>query len=246
MKHNLKNCTFVIPFFYDSQERVENLACILDFLTENFDTNIILVEDDDAPMIEHPSLLCGVKYIFNKRSIPGIFHRTKVINIGIKAATTPYIAIYDTDCIFELSQLVDAAQALVSGLDFCYPYGGDFVDVERSYIATGIIKERESFAKESVGGAVFLNRKRYIAAGYENQHLISHAPEDVERFSRMKTLGYTWNRIPGKCWHITHARSINSGPTHGYTNANMKEYLKVLAMEKEELTEYIKTWEWYR
>ena len=244
-RYDLRDTSFIVPFFYDSKERCENLVCILDWITENFDTNIILVEEDEvAPTVDHAKHSYGVNYIFMKRTIPGIFHRTKVINAGIKATTTPYISIYDTDCIFPPAQVAVAVEKLREGADACYPYGGDFVDIDRSYIATGVVKERESFTKESVGGAVFLKRERYIEAGMENENLISHAPEDVERFYRMKTLGRRVERVDGKCWHITHSRGPNSGPLHQYVNSNMKEYLKVRAMEKKELEEYIKTWTW--
>jgi len=141
-------------------------------------------------------------------------------------------------------QILDAVKLLREGADACYPYGGDFVDIERSYITYGIIKERESFAKESVGGVVFLNRLRYKEAGLENEHLISHAPEDVERYCRMLVLEYKVERVPGKCWHITHSRGVNSGPHHPHVQANTKEYLKVRSLEKEDLKNYIKTWGW--
>lgn len=245
VRYDLRDTTFVIPFFYDSQERCQNLVAILEYITENFDTNILIVEEDVViGTVDHAKEYYGGEYIFMKRSIKDVFHRTKVINAGIKAATTPYVAIYDTDCIFTTEQVWDAVNMLRTGSDAAYPYNGDFVDIGREYISTGEIKERESFTKESVGGAVFLNRERYIAAGMENEKLISHAPEDVERFYRMQTLGYKISRTGGKCFHITHSRGINSGGQHPYAQANLKEYLKVRAMEKVELKEYIKTWEW--
>lgn len=245
MKYDLKDTTFIIPFYYDSQERCQNLVAILEYITENFDTNILIVEEDLVfGTVGHAKESYGVKYIFMKRSIKDVFYRTKVINTGLKAATTPFVAIYDTDCIFPPEQVWDAVNMLRTGSDASYCYGGDFVDIDRSYIATGVIKERESFTKESVGGAVFLNRERYAAAGWENERLISWAPEDVERFYRMQTLGYKITRTGGKCFHITHSRGTNSGPQNPHTQANLKEYLSVRAMEKPMLEEYIKTWEW--
>lgn len=245
MRIPLRDVSFVIPFHADSQDRIENLKCIVDFINLNFDTTIILIESASRQNVVPSKLSLPLRFLYwNVVQNGAIFHRTRVINYGIKKAFTPYVAIYDTDCIFEPQQILHAVCALRDGADAIYPYGGDFIDVERSYIADGIIKERESFTKESVGGAVFLNKARYKAAGLENERLIGWAPEDAERYYRMTTLGYKVGRIPGKCWHITHSRGPNSSAQNPYTNANMKEYLKVRSMEKVELTEYIKGWEW--
>lgn len=247
MKPDLRDCTFIIPFYADSMERAENLLCILRFLLDNFDTNIILVESAREPSVSASTIrLPGLSYLFMAQDIPGIFHRTKVINAGIKASNTPFISIYDTDVVFEPKQISDSVYQLRSGQTVVYPYAGDFVDIAREYIITGEKKEHQSIAKESVGGAVFLNREAYISAGMENERLISHAPEDVERYYRMRILGHNIVRMGGKCWHITHARTLNSGPTHPYVSANMAEFNKVKKMGIEELQAYITTWEWVK
>jgi len=132
---------------------------------------------------------------------------------------------------------------LREGSTLVFPYSGNFVDIERSYIQDGIIIERESFATGSVGGACFLNRADYWKCGLENENLQSWCPDDVDRFHRVKTLGYQFDRTGGNCWHINHPPSLNSG-VNKFTEQNNKEWLKVKEMNKEQLLEYIKTWGW--
>ena len=240
---NLKNCTFAIPFFPDSEERIENIKCILRFLTDNFDTRILVVEQNSQPTDSVMFFGNGVKYQLIKAEVGEgfIFHRTRIINEGIKRVSTPYFCNYDTDVIFQPQQLVRSVELLHEGAQVVYPYSGDFVDIERDdYLKNGTIRERESFAVDSKGGAVFMNTKDYVAAGMENEFLYGHAPEDMERWHRLSTLGYRIARTEGKCWHIMHER----GAQNPHNEKNMAEFEKVKAMGKEELMEYIKTWKW--
>ena len=245
MRTKLLDTIFVIPFHFDSEDRFQNLQCILKFIQNNFRTNIILVESYKERPYARQLVFSGDGMLYIPVKQDGkIFHRTRAINTGLKEVKTPYAAIYDTDVIFPIQNIVKAVELLRDGVQVVYPYAGDFVDIERSYVDDGAIIERESFTKESKGGAVFVNKDDYWKAGYENENLMSHAPEDVERYVRLYTLGYRIARTEGKCWHINHARSMNSSPTHPYVASNMKEYEKVKAMNKEELEAYIKTWGW--
>ena len=241
-KFDLLDTTFIIPYYKDSKERVENLNCIIKFIWYNFDTNVIVLESGPIQtMASHWSNKNHV-YEFIKND-SGIFHRTRVINEGIKKAKTPYVAIYDTDVVFEPENILSAVELLRQGVTLSYPYDGRFIDVNRSYIEDGIIIEKESFALGSVGGACFLNREDYWKCGLENEVYQSHCPDDVDRYHRVRTLGYRVERMVGKCYHISHPASANSG-VNQFTMANNIEWNKVKAMGKEELESYIKTWEW--
>ncbi len=246
VKHNLSQITFIIPFFYDSPERLENLECIVHWLRVNFETNIIVV--DNTTFGNNPYFgLDGNCAIYNLGNFTPIFNRTKTINYGIKAAKTPFVAIYDTDVIFDIEHFVSAYLKLThqySSYSMVYPYNGKFVDIDRSFITDGIINARESFAENSLGGAVFLNKAHYLKAGLENENIISWGPEDAERYARMQNLGYLIYRTPGTCYHIQHPIGINSGTKNPHYEANVAEYQKVKAMGMYELVMYVKTWPW--
>ena len=243
-KHDLKDTTFIIPFHSDSIDRIENLYCIMEWIRTNFDTTILMVEEDVAPTVDLTKE-AGTEYIFVKRTIPDIFYRTKVINVGIRSAKTPYIAIWDADVIVDSQNCYDAVHALRHGrAKAIYPYGGDFVDIARSFIVDGIKREQASFTKDSVGGGIFLNREDYINVGIENENIVGWGFEDRCRYNRMTTIGFPITHTDGRCYHITHSRGINSSNANPYDKANEKEYYRIKNMNKIELLNEIKTWSW--
>lgn len=248
MKNNLKDVTFIIPVRIDSQHRKENLETVVARLLSQFETNVLVVFDreEDAKSMYHlmdlgPALT--VSFLCVPRFCMGAtFHRTAIINAGILHATTRFISIYDADVIFEEQNIVHAVEFLRAGADMVYPYSGEFVDISREFITTGQIIERQSCATESVGGAVFIHLSTYRDCGLENIRLVSHCPDDIERFTRMKKLGHRVERIPGKCYHIEHDRNLNSQANNPYTPANLYEFNRVKNMDAAELRNYVATW----
>lgn len=271
--------TFVIPFYYDGEFRLENLYCVLKILGR-FNANVMVVEQGSC---QH---FTNTDYYFDNAGINGqycfvpnknvcefissnyvrtaphgnfeflsqvvpittilndIFYRTRIINIGLKKVKTKYFAIYDTDVFFKDEKYVYAYKKLKEGFTFVYPYDGKFVDIERQYIKDGIIKEKESFANGSYGGAVFGNLSKYQECGLENENLIGWSPDDVERQARVSILGRSICRIEGKCYHILHPKIGFASSANPFNEQNLKEYGRVMNMKKEELKEYIKNWNW--
>lgn len=241
MKLDLRDTTFVIPYHRDSKDREENLQCVLKYMCENFDTKIIVIEEDKKST--HPIGMIAI-YKFISQKIDGIFYRTKTINAGIKLVATPYFCILDTDVIIPPQQYHSAQAMLIVGSDVVYPYGGHFIDIDRSYIKDGIIKPAVSFAAESVGGAVLMKTAIYWEAGLENENIIGWGFEDAERYARLKTLGYKIDRVAGDCYHITHERGINSSNKNPYDAANGKEYERIKEMSHDELVRTTDEWKW--
>lgn len=236
-KYDLSDVTIIIPYMIDSKDRLQNLNCILKYLNENFDTNIMLVESGDKTWF-FKLLPCGARYFFTPAE-NGVFHRTQQINLGIKNCKTPYIAIWDADCVLPTLNVFRASELLRRGNTLVYPYSGAFKDIDRSYIKTGEVIESESYANNSVGGVCFLNRKDYIECGMEREEMKSWCPDDITRYLIVKTLGYKIERVEGTCWHIKHSLSANSG-VNKFTEENNKFYEMIRKMSKEQLINYIK------
>lgn len=239
MKPDLSEITFIIPVSLDSTERMDSLNNILHFINDKFKTNIIIIEEDTEQKVF--CIETNIDLYFLKRE-SNIFYRTKVINHGLKRAQTKYACIYDTDVIFEPASFVKALELLKEDNTLVYPYSGKFVDIERSYLSDGIIKERPSCVIESFGGALFVNLEKYKECGLENETIIGWGFEDFERHDRVKILGHKIARVPGTCWHIEHPRGINSSTQNPHWANNEKELYKVRGMDKEELQKYISLW----
>jgi predicted glycosyltransferase involved in capsule biosynthesis len=135
-----------------------------------------------------------------------------------------------------------------------YPYYGYFVSMDKlsSVVFSKFLEDRffeennEKFivsSRRSVGGCVMLNRESFRNAGKENERFTSWGPEDIERYIRMKILGYKIKRVAGPLYHMHHERGKNSGyrDPEKYI-AFIEEYRKVFNMKKKELEEYVSTW----
>jgi len=245
VKDKLDDTTFIIPYTIDSVDRIENFNAIIKYLSKNFHTHLVVVHagpaEDMKKFMETTTKdfeFITWEFVFVNCK-KGEFHRTKIINEGIRLAKTPYISIYDADCIFQEGRIYQAVEALRKGATLSYPYSGDFVDIERSYLSDGIIKKRESLTKDSVGGACFLNREDYIKCGGEREEFQSWCSDDVARKHIIEKLGYDVKRIEGVCYHITHHRGPNSGP-NAHTPANLAVWNQIKDMRKYELLNYLK------
>lgn len=250
---DLKDVTFCIPIRIDHKDRLENLETLVEFLTEHFDTNIMVYENDCESVVDRTWVPEKVKFEFQYNS-SSLFHRTKILNDMFKAAETPIVVNYDADVLLPVNAYLEAAEWIRGGLaDIVYPYDGRFREVPRTFIPDikskkGVewIEFDETFYihHESVGGAIFASKAKYEQSGYENEYCVSHSWEDNERLARWQKLGFRIARTSNFLVHLEHYRGVNSGPTNPKYSANQLEYIKVANMTSEQVKQYIKTWSW--
>lgn len=249
-KLDLKDCTFTIPVQYDSPDRLHNAYLSVDIIRKNFDTNIVVTENSTVEMYR---LSTVADY---RNSSYTDFHRTKMLNDMCIEATTDIIINWDADVIVPPFQLLQAVRQVRRGVDMCYPYDGRFARVHRRWYAK--IQERldvgvlggivfngmgNADKKDSKGGAVVLKRSSYIEAGMENENFVSFSPEDSERFYRFNKLGYVVTRVNGPIYHVDHWCGFDSSTANPKFKDGYYEYQSVIVMSREELLEYISTWE---
>jgi hypothetical protein len=251
-KIDLKYVTFNIPVKIDCPERLENVYLVIEYLQHHFDTNILVYEaasDGNAKIMP----ISGVQMILDLE-VQGPFHRTKYLNTMAKISTTPVIVNYDCDILLPVSQIMMAADGCLNNqCDGCYPYNGLFVNVPRIHIPQirkdmnmefiDIVKT-ENFGTNSMGGAIFWNRAKFIEGGMENEHFISWGYEDWERLNRFKRLGYQLGRTFGALYHLSHPRGKDSCDGNPFYNHNGWTYDKIMLMNKEELRAYIMEQPW--
>lgn len=253
---DLNDVTFLIAVRIDSEDRMENLAIVTKYLHNHFKTNIIVLEADTMPKVDVQKLPTSVEYVFYEDK-NDILNHTKYNNILLTLAKTPIISIYDTDVVFSKTQLLNAVNLIrYQGAEYVSPYNGTFVSVDRLFKAMFsklldanlLLFNIGKFGigtRRSFGGAVFLNKNSFVEAGKDNEHIDSWGPEDIERAKRMSILGYKVQRVDGPLFHLPHSRGTNSSYHDMHTRIRlMNEYLRICAMKKDELTEYINTWTW--
>ena len=157
---------------------------------------------------------------------------------------------------FPVKQVLKAYNLLQeNAVDFIYPYDGLVVNIVRATLDSeitnfnmdpaGLNPERyQNFGRNSMGGALFWNKKSFIEGGMENEKFVSWGCEDWERFHRFTKLGYRVGRVKGPLYHISHSRTQESNETNPFYQQNLVEFQKVDKMNKDVLKEYVKTWPW--
>jgi len=222
MKYNLREMTFLIPLRVDSLVRLENILMSIEYLLRHFDTNIFVLQADNYDSgIVSKFLNKRVKYRFME-DYDNVFYRTKYLNIMTTETSTPFIAIWDADVIVPYQQIIDSFQKLHEGFEIAYPYDGHFYDTS-DIIREVFFKSRKlqileqhqskmglTYGDKMIGGAIFVNRDAYVAAGMECEDFYGWGPEDWERFERWRAFNYKIYRAHGNLYHLTHSRGINS------------------------------------
>jgi hypothetical protein len=255
-KIDLRDCTFIIPLKVDSFDREQNFLFTINYLTKNFDTNIIITETSD-----NNSLILNKKYrdIINKNNIlliekenENVFHRTRYLNEMLKMVNTPVTINYDIDVFIPKKNYSKARDLiLIDNFDLVYPYTTrswyqyKVPQVYRDTIIKNNLQDLDikKLIKHTTeyGHLQFFNTASYIKGYGENEDFISYGPEDKERYFRFNRLGFKITDLKDGeyVFHLEHYRGKDSGHHENYeNNENLWEKLKKLT--KEETIEYYK------
>lgn len=257
LKSNTK-ISFVIPVRIDSSERARNLDLVIEQLLslECFiDIEIRILEADELP---HYVLKVNSNRIYKKfvKDTSPIFHRTKYLNQLISEAPGSIVGIWDTDVLIPQNQILQAIDVIKNGnAIMSFPYDGRFYMLppeESKLFSKGTIiedfceninKYPLPYGPNSVGGAFLVNKEIYMSNGGENQNFYGWGPEDAERCKRMEILGLPIYRSQGPLIHLFHPRMQNSWfGNKDLEIKNRNEFLKVSAMTRIQMLQYISTW----
>ena len=253
MKINFKDVTFAIPLRIDSSDRLFNLKHNVNYIQNNFETNIIIFESDSVSNeAEIKSMFPDIEYMFTS-SNDGSFHRTRYLNQMYRVAKTNIIVNYDVDVFLPVEQITLARDVIIlGGYDCCIPYEGRAHDVTHADLNKLIVDNKAiaewdgpiMYQHKSVGGAIFFVNEKYKSVGWENENFTSWGYEDNERVHRMERLGCSVTKIEGPLYHIHHQRSADSTPANPLIEKNRSEYEKIIKMTDDELRAYVASWPW--
>lgn len=253
----LQDLTFCIPIRIDSHYRYRNLKTLIRFYSKSTNAKFIVLEADSQKHLTEISSSENLSYKFVLDYNP-IFHRTHYINQMLSQVKTRIAAIWDADAIAPINQILAACHKIeCEGKILVYPYDGRFWFVN-DYLSEIFCKKlclscliNPLFVRypmgrySSVGGAYLVDVEKYKSLGWENEYFIGWGPEDSERYHRLEILGFTPDRISGSLYHLFHSRGINSGQHDiNLMLSTKREYAHVCSMERNELKEYIQSWEW--
>ena len=243
----------------DSPSRLRNCKITLRYYSSIFH-HIYFYEVDTESRIpsEFKEDFPTVKFIF-KEDGSKIFHRTYCMNYGFRDIQSRhrFIANIDVDVIVPSRQLHEANSIITTGkTPMVIPYNGICIslneDITMSIYSSSNPMDlltpdmgHAMFGTHSFGGAYVVDVDMYEKLGWENENIIGWGPEDIERVLRLDILGYQPCQIVGYVYHLNHYRGVNSGDFDvDVAFRTKKEFCFICNMKKEELTDYIKSWNW--
>lgn len=224
MRSNITDVTFMILLRADSIERIENVKAVTDSLLSFFNTNIYVLEADKyCNGILRKILNKKARYEFIEDNDP-VLYKTWYFNRMINQLNTPIVSIWDADVIVEAEAILECVKQVRDlHADLSLPYNGlcfDTSDIIRKlYIKSnniGILKrniEKMNRLSEHilVGGAVIMNKDKFIEIGGENELYYGWGDDDFDRYIRFMNYGLKIFRSKNALFHLTHPRDINSG-----------------------------------
>lgn len=249
MKHNMEECTFIIPVKVDSDDRERNSSIVINYLIDTFDSKISIMEVGSDKIkncvdLSNPN----INYTRIDLQSGDPFHKTKYLNQMAKAVNTKVTCCYDVDVILPKSSYLSAVNNILTEVsDVVYPYGHGmfqkkvFLPLDKKKISSH--DELDSY-KIEMGMAIyghcnFALTEIYKQAGFENESLISYGPEDQEKLYRFVRLGYKVHRLEDYVYHIEHSRGNDSTDENVFYKNNMEIYDKIKRMNDLEFGEYV-------
>lgn len=223
MKTNLSDTTFLILIRLDSIPRLENILVVTEQICKYFNTTILVREADSYNKGLLKSLLNRtIHYEFIEDKDP-VLYKTKHFNQMTRIISTQYIAIWDADIVVNFESVMDCiAKLRKNEADVAYPYNGICYDIPNQ-IKCFFLKKRDIrflfrhknkmdrlYPNLLVGGAVLINREKYIQAGKENEMHYGWGNDDFDRYYRFLILGYAIYKTDTCLFHLSHPRSTNS------------------------------------
>lgn len=223
MKNALSDMTFLILIRLDSIHRLENILIVTQQLCRYFNTNVIVREADSYNNGILKSLLNKkINYEFIEDKDP-VLYKTKHFNQLVLAVNTPFIAIWDADIIPDKKAIIRSMEQLRKNeADIVYPYNGICYNIPKS-IRSLYLKKKDTqllfrhlnkmdrlYPYALAGGAVIMDKEKFIQAGGENEAHYGWGNDDFDRYYRFTGLGYKIHRINTPLFHLSHLRGDNS------------------------------------
>jgi predicted glycosyltransferase involved in capsule biosynthesis len=255
---DLSDCTFTIPVRIESQDRMKNLALVLNYLHANVKTTVIIGEMDSKSLVKtiwqpHWSSFCQHMYV---QDLQPIFHKTRCLNMMAKATKTPIIVSHDSDVLMYPEYYKSARDVIAANqLDFCYPFNDALQNIPRGCFDELYSKNNLDVVKGKTtaphalpppGGCFFMNKNKFMEAGMENENFRGYGAEDSERLIRVQKLGYRVARLAGTLYHMDHIKISASSEQHENVDRNRSEFNKIQMLNTPMLRQYIQNWEWRR
>lgn len=243
--------SIVIPFKYDSENRLENILEISKYIKKNwFFDDLFVVEMDDSPKIIN-LLPSWSNYIFVKEKQNEVWSRSKRINMAVPMVKSQILMILDSDVVVDwnhvdyiINKIKDNELDAATPFENLYHMSRDVVlsEMKKNKIeVASFIKNNEKDISRifKVNGACFITRVsifKHIRG--MNELFLGWGLEDDELIERYNKLGFRYGRSNGSAIHINHERTASCSPEPNYFFGSITEKNRIKLMSKMEILNY--------
>jgi len=242
----------LIPVSIDHEDRLRNLAIVLNYLTKARFKNVYVREYfKDEPRAKK-LLQQYTQYNYTSfKNEKDYFNKMTCINELFNFTSNKIVCWYDVDVLVSKKSLFDSIILIKEGkYDVVYPYDGNFFDIPAETVDKLIsdlntpieLKNCTLFNKSSWGGCAVFSRAAFTAGGKCNPNFKNVGYDDDEFLMRFRRLGFKIGRTDGVLLHLNHYRGNTSFNYNDYTKNNIEEVTKVTHLPLEELKQYINNW----
>lgn len=226
----MDKATIILPFYYDSDDRMANLLRTLIYLSSNLEYNIILVNQNIHNSKEYIEKFLSIYDINNvtllNLDIESPCYKAKLINEGLKISKTSINIIYDCDVLIPKDQLMLGVE-LIDKYDYkvVYPYSNPQYNLSKSTeIDTNFNFEELQYSTPPFQIPHFHQTHGYPIIGYSpgfciivdkslghivyyNEEFRSPQFEDSEYIYKMNKFKIKMTRVYGPIFHVDHERT---------------------------------------
>jgi predicted glycosyltransferase involved in capsule biosynthesis len=247
--------TALMPVHIDTNDRIENLAATVKYLEKKSPYIRCMIIESDSTMKVPVDLqqMANVDYVFQENA--GSFSKCAMLNVGLRMAKTPLVAIYDVDTIVSDQAIREGISRWRSGWDIIFPHNMVFVNLKGKHrklvcdesvipkipyfrSPKSPVQDEDIELKGIPSGIVIIDRVKFLGIGGMNELMKGYGWEDIEVFKRGMRLGLSLCYLRNfNLFHLDHRRGPFSQQGDSF-QSNQCEYFRMLKLSKKELVRY--------
>lgn len=242
--------SIIIPFKYDSHDRLENLLTLLSYIKKYWEFKQLIVSEMDSISKISSLLPSWADYVFAKEPENNLWSRSKRINLCLPLLNTPITVILDSDLIIDSSCFKTSIEKILKDeIDAITPFGevyhfprGIVLKEMKNEIKTKTFISDKKYSRKFIGanGGCFITKTcvfKHLRG--MNELFKGWGLEDDELINRYLRLGYRYGRIHDyPAVHINHTRTVNCEINYEALNNSIIEKNRGILFDKNQMLEY--------
>jgi len=223
----------IIPFKNADINRERNLKYVLKMYIDNVkNLNVYIVEQDTYTDLSE----FNINYIhvnFNNDAI----HKSECYNIGVKASSSEYLILADSDIVVDINFLKNIENYFDS-TNLVIPFNKPFImltdDETNKLVSDNIIEGVTERGTQNISGILLMSRRSFYEIGGYDPQFIGWGPEDIAFYYKAeKILGV--KILEGRVYHMYHDKAPKVIPY----KKRRKLLYDIQNMSYDELIDYI-------